>query len=687
MRLLLAGMTIVMIAAATAASELPVAPRTLAQAAEAVRRHACADVLGSLRQAAQESTPSGARAAYLLGHCLLATGHYGEARSVFLDASRRHTTLSAYAGLGAARAALRAGDVSAAADLSRPPAGASAAAAARLLLTRAEALLRAGDAPEAAAIARIVVRGKRSDDVLADGWWLLGRANSSTGDRTAARSAYAMVWWGIPGNAHAADAARELRDLSSGRDPVPTGQARAARGLRLLERWDRHGGERELASAVKGPLPSDLAGAAWYQLGILRLGSRSGVSALQQAVRFPSERDQSLFWLGVAWLRIGRSDEASAAWSQLRQAYPDSPWNARAVFTQGRLAEARGSWEAADRLYAQVIDRYPQSPRADDARWRRAWSRLQRGSSAEADALFLRYATASPDSPRAAAHLYWASRTGGHAQRAPGPLLRQVAERYPLTFYGQRARARLALPPITPVPARERRDLDADRFEPAYAELAALGFDEEALDEISSQLVDDAPAAIRQAAAELYAQAGDTAESISAVEPLVDEGLYGGRELDGTLWRLAYPRAFWPLVTREADRSGVDPLLVLAVMREESRFDPRAVSPAEAVGLMQLLPSTARGVLGRRIEPAALTEPAINIRAGTAYLGGLLRSFQGTVPLAVGAYNAGPGGVRRHAALARSDLDRFVEELPYAETRAYVQRVMQTYGIYRWLYR
>src|SRR3989304_3539011 len=96
--------------------------------------------------------------------------------------------------------------------------------------------------------------------------------------------------------------------------------------------------------------------------------------------------------------------------------------------------------------------------------------------------------------------------------------------------------------------------------------------------------------------------------------------------------------------------------------------------------------SSPGGVLGRPVGPAGLMEPALNIRAGTTYLAGLLRRFQGTVPLAVGGYNAGPGGVRRHADLARSDLDRFVEELPYGETRAFVQRVLQSYGIYRWLY-
>jgi len=686
-RSLLAGITILLVVAVTAASELPATPETLAPAVDAFHRHACTGVLGTLRQPAREPTPSGARAAYLLGHCLMSAGLYDEAGQTFLDASRRHATLSAYARLGAARAALLAGDAPAAADLGRPPAGTSAAAGARLLLVRAEALLRAGRASEAAAIARALVRGEHSDEVLAEGWWLLGRASMMDGDRTAARAAYGMAWWGIPGNVHAGEAARELRSLSSGRDLVPTAQARAVRGLRLLERWELRAAERELALAVKGSLPRDLARAAWYQLGLLRLGSRSAVPALQQAVRIPTDRDQSLFWLGLAYLRTGRNAEASATWSQLHREYPDSQWSGRAVFTQARLAEAAGQWTSADRLYVQVIDRHPQSPRADDARWRRAWMRLQRGPRAEAETLFLRYATISPDTPRAPAHLYWASRTGGQAQRSPNPLLRQVAERYPLTFYGQRARARLALPPVVQAPAQKHRDLDAGRFEPVYIELAALGFDAEALEEVESRLTDDAPAAIRQAAADLYARAGETAKSIAAIEPLIDGALYGGRTLDGALWRLAYPRAFWPSVTREAGRHGLDPLLVLAVIREESRFDPRAVSPADAVGLMQLLPSTAHGVLGRRVGQAALTDPALNIRAGAAYLAGLLRGFQGTVPLAVAAYNAGPGGVRRHAALARSDLDRFVEELPYAETRAYVQRVMQTYGIYRWLYR
>jgi soluble lytic murein transglycosylase len=311
--------------------------------------------------------------------------------------------------------------------------------------------------------------------------------------------------------------------------------------------------------------------------------------------------------------------------------------------------------------------------------------RRQRETRESSRALFLRYGRAAPGAPRAPAHLYWAARLSAAGQERDA-LLREAADRYPLSFYGQRARARLGWP--QPADPREASGdpLPADEFRPSYEELAALGAREEALEEVEAQLGDDAPETVRLAAASLYAAAGDPTRAITVLEPVIERALYGQRSFARAFWQLAYPRPFLPAVTQEAERSGVDPLLVLALMREESRFDPVAVSTANAVGLMQLLPTTARGVLGGPVPAAALKQSAVNIRAGTAYLAGLLRRFDGSVPLAVAAYNAGPGGVRRHAGLARADLDRFVEEFPYAETRAYVQRVLQSYGIYRWLY-
>ncbi len=131
------------------------------------------------------------------------------------------------------------------------------------------------------------------------------------------------------------------------------------------------------------------------------------------------------------------------------------------------------------------------------------------------------------------------------------------------------------------------------------------------------------------------------------------------------------PQAFGPLVAgayealarRGARAAGVDPALVGAVMEAESGFDPKATSASGAAGLMQLMPATAQS-LGVT-DPY---DPVQNIHGGAAYLHQLLERFHASVPLAVAAYNAGPGAVERYGGIP-----------PYAETRAYVDRVMAAY--------
>jgi len=121
--------------------------------------------------------------------------------------------------------------------------------------------------------------------------------------------------------------------------------------------------------------------------------------------------------------------------------------------------------------------------------------------------------------------------------------------------------------------------------------------------------------------------------------------------------------AYAALARRSAGAAGVSPALVGAVMQVESGFDPRATSAAGAAGLMQLMPATAES-----LGVADPYDPAQNVRGGAAYLHGLLERFHGAVPLAAAAYNAGPGAVERYGGIP-----------PYAETRAYVDRVMAAY--------
>jgi soluble lytic murein transglycosylase len=154
-------------------------------------------------------------------------------------------------------------------------------------------------------------------------------------------------------------------------------------------------------------------------------------------------------------------------------------------------------------------------------------------------------------------------------------------------------------------------------------------------------------------------------------------------------WECAYPTPYEPSVRAREAADGLPAGLIFAVMRQESNFDPEAVSPARAIGLMQLLPETAKTVAEGALlahEDARLTSPPYNIALGSIYLHELLEKFRGTVPLAVGGYNGGPDAIARWASRSPGmDLDVFVERIPFVETRVYVGRVMGNLARYAYL--
>jgi soluble lytic murein transglycosylase len=155
-----------------------------------------------------------------------------------------------------------------------------------------------------------------------------------------------------------------------------------------------------------------------------------------------------------------------------------------------------------------------------------------------------------------------------------------------------------------------------------------------------------------------------------------------------TDFRIAYPLAYRDLVERHAGEHGVPADLMQALMREESSLDPQIVSWAGAVGLTQLMPGTARAMARRlKIAPPSdgdLRDPDLNVRLGAAYLGELLRRWNGNPALAAASYNAGPGAVSRWLRERGSlEMDEFVEEIPIEETRNYVKRVLDSFTTYR----
>jgi soluble lytic murein transglycosylase len=155
-------------------------------------------------------------------------------------------------------------------------------------------------------------------------------------------------------------------------------------------------------------------------------------------------------------------------------------------------------------------------------------------------------------------------------------------------------------------------------------------------------------------------------------------------------WEIAYPRPFLEVVEREAKRSGIPSSLAYAIMREESAFDPEAVSPAKAFGLMQLIVPTAKKVardVGLACDESLLARPETNVALGCRFLADLRAKFPSNPHLAVSAYNAGPGApVRWIASRESDDFDLWVEQIPYEETRRYTKRVLASYAAYAFLY-
>jgi len=160
--------------------------------------------------------------------------------------------------------------------------------------------------------------------------------------------------------------------------------------------------------------------------------------------------------------------------------------------------------------------------------------------------------------------------------------------------------------------------------------------------------------------------------------------------IKGNLWdhlSIRFPLAYEPQVRKAADKNNIEPNLIFAIARQESAFAEKATSTAGAMGLMQLMPSTARATARRsgiKHHKSDLFNPEHNIKLGSSYLNQLLQQYKGNRILATAAYNAGPHRVDRWLRKTPQDVafDIWIETIPFKETRGYVQNVLAFSVIY-----
>jgi len=338
-------------------------------------------------------------------------------------------------------------------------------------------------------------------------------------------------------------------------------------------------------------------------------------------------------------------------------------------YQAGRLLEAQGRAQEAAAAY--LLSKDPES------RWRGARLLEDAGHTEAALAVYLELARGNSRlRDDAALRAYLLDTKKGKTAEA-----KEMAGLFPPTFQWLLG---TYSPPAAPDSRAELRDAKPDSIGVADSLLASLSSDGPAWAEAELDLaLPNAAPRDKVAIANWFLVHGNYHLAYEIATPLLSA--QPARET----YTLSYPLAWWESVTHWATAYGVDPLLVLAVTRQESNFLPTAVSSSDARGLMQLLPSTAKWIAESKVkEPFSgdrLTDPDFNIRLGTWYLGYLIRLFDSDVAKAVAAYNGGQGNVGRWEKGASSPAE-FPGTLAASETREYLVKVLDSWLTYRLLY-
>jgi soluble lytic murein transglycosylase len=406
----------------------------------------------------------------------------------------------------------------------------------------------------------------------------------------------------------------------------------------------------------------------------------------------------------------------------------------------------------ASQYYRSILERFPEGDYAPESSWYFIRRQLQAGNWASAKRLLETHLADYPNarsSPKAAFWLGRVAETTGETQAAQ-LAFEQTRQQYPLTYFAFRASQALEgtyshrplqawatqpkqvqypLQPPSAAWLALGQGLLPAKAQAVFEELKAIGAYSDALAYFQASLQPQKPDLQALSAQRLQQDKGQplpaktlqsqrqqvqryTAEQALLSLTLHEEGQIAEgirvlrdaldlqQQVDRLLGQpvtvpslvqrlLLYPCPYGPLIQTEAQKRQLDPFLVQALMREESYFNPLALSSSQAMGLMQLLVPTAREVAGWNglpFEPMALMLPQVNVQLGTHYLAYLHQRFEGNSMLAVGAYNGGPnamqGWVDHRASLLPQNPDWFVEQIPYEQSRTYIEKVFASYWNY-----
>jgi len=448
---------------------------------------------------------------------------------------------------------------------------------------------------------------------------------------------------------------------------------------------------------------------------------------------YPQSEQLARAWLekGATLVRAGESDAAVKAYQDLAAFFPAHELAPAALWRAAKLREGEGAYVETARLYEDLQASFPAFENADEALWRAGLAHYRAGDEQKAILDWQSLLDKYPASSYRARSLYWLGKLQVKGEPDDeGDYWTQLVAAEPHSYYALRVEqiragdsltaTRLITAAIEPpswdtaqaeaeilpwlrswtrvptetirltVPVTVTDGIDFRRGEA----LLAAGLRREALKAFDGVRAAAWKEPVRLAQLALFFQerglyglAARSAYRLAGLRP-------GGdiHEAPLTLQRLAYPLVYADLLSAEAAGRDLDPLLLAALVRQESLFEPVAESSAGARGLGQVMPATGQGIANSlRLEGFVLDDlyrPSVSIRFGAFYLAVQMGRFDNQILVALAAYNGGPGNTLRWLESTGSDdLDLFVEVITATQSRLYLQRVYEQYLIYERLYR
>lgn len=589
----------------------------------------------------------------------------------------------------------------------------------RVKILEVEAMLATG----ATGVAQEACQALLRTQDRADARLLLGQALEAQGDLPAAIGQYLRVRRNWPLSPEGRRAKKRQREILSRQPGLDARGPVASR----LEEADLSMGEHAFEEALghyRALLATPLEGSVERKTraGLIRALVKMGRVADSQkeldllAKRFPGSLEAvgSMLSVGSALWNRNQTSQALPLLRFLLENHTDTEEARQASFTLGRIMMEQGNLREAIEQFRRTRFLFPKTAIEAEAGWWEGWCWYLLGEYG-ACARHLRECLEGglwPDGVERDRALYWEARSleKSGAASASRDLYGRILKEGRAGYYGVLAERRMGgghlvlgfdeSPDPKMLQSLTATQLSCRIPDPALPILLDVGLAREAAERLDwlrpRPGLQDLPA---EHWIESYLWAGAYRNALRIAlplwPPLRPADLWDG---PGLLARIpvairygVYPLAYWDLVRDRCAERGLDPFLVLGLMKQESLFVPDIASPAGAIGLMQIMPATGStvarelGLAGFRT--ALLEDPEINLRIGTAYLSGLVERYGTWWPRVLAAYNAGPEAVERwNFAMPKAEQDEFVESISYKETRIYVRKVIEGWFWYRKLY-